>query len=146
VAFIAIWAITRVPGNPITGRGGPAGNLVAIIIEICQIAFVALSVAIIANEIRIRKRLAVKDAAEKPSRKIHKQTAILAGIAVAMVLIGAFVLPMVMPRGPRGGGGPPPGAPGAPSLTGQTPPTSDTQQGQQIGTLATTQKCKVTPQ
>src|SRR2546426_6847129 len=27
--LIALWAITRIPGNPITGRGGPAGSPVA---------------------------------------------------------------------------------------------------------------------
>ena len=28
IVFMAIWIITRMPGNPITGRGGPAGNLI----------------------------------------------------------------------------------------------------------------------
>ncbi len=41
IAFIAIWAITRMPGNPITGRGGSI-NQTAMIIEISQIIFVIL--------------------------------------------------------------------------------------------------------
>jgi hypothetical protein len=41
IAFISIWAITRMPSNPITGRGGPI-NQTAIIVEDCQIIFVIL--------------------------------------------------------------------------------------------------------
>jgi len=41
IAFIAIWAITRIPSNPITGRGGPI-NQTAIIVEVSQIIFVIL--------------------------------------------------------------------------------------------------------
>lgn len=41
VAFIIIWLITRMPGNPITGRAGRIGES-AIIIEIFQIAFIVL--------------------------------------------------------------------------------------------------------
>ena len=33
IAFVAIWAITRMPGNPITGRGGQI-NQTAMIVEI----------------------------------------------------------------------------------------------------------------
>ena len=33
IVFIAIWAITRIPGNPITDRGGPI-NQTAMIVEI----------------------------------------------------------------------------------------------------------------
>ena len=39
IAFIGIWAITIMPGNPITGRGGPI-NQTALIVEISQIIFV----------------------------------------------------------------------------------------------------------
>ena len=48
LAFIAIWAITRLPDNPITGRAGRIGDS-AIIIEIFQIAFVALMVILISK-------------------------------------------------------------------------------------------------
>lgn len=41
VAFILLWVITRMPDNPITGRGGMIGDT-AIATEIFQIAYVAL--------------------------------------------------------------------------------------------------------
>ena len=46
LVFIAIWVITRLPDNPITGRAGRIGDS-AIIIEIFQIAFVVLMVILI---------------------------------------------------------------------------------------------------
>ena len=48
LAFIAIWAITRLPDNPITGRAGRIGDS-AIVIEIFQIAFVVLMVILISK-------------------------------------------------------------------------------------------------
>jgi len=67
------------------------------------------------------------------------QVPILAGITIALVLIGSFVLPAVMPRptgggfrggGPpgQGAGGPPPGQSGGPP--GQQAPTMPPQQQQ----------------
>jgi hypothetical protein len=41
VAFTLIWIITRIPGNPITGRVGMIGDT-AIAIEVFQIAFIIL--------------------------------------------------------------------------------------------------------
>lgn len=41
VAFILLWVITRIPDNPITGRGGMIGDT-AIATEFFQIAYVAL--------------------------------------------------------------------------------------------------------
>ena len=41
IAFSLIWVITRLPGNPITGRGGMIGDT-AIVIEVFQIAFIVL--------------------------------------------------------------------------------------------------------
>ena len=41
IAFSLIWVITRLPGNPITGRGGMIGEM-AIVIEVFQIAFIVL--------------------------------------------------------------------------------------------------------
>ncbi|MFL6356034.1 MAG: hypothetical protein ACJ71C_05690, partial [Nitrososphaeraceae archaeon] len=41
LVFIAMWVITRVPGNPITGRGGMISDM-GIAVEVMQFAFVAL--------------------------------------------------------------------------------------------------------
>lgn len=58
LVFIGIWVITRMPGNPITGRGGPA-NQNGIIVETAQIAYVILTVAIIVyGKIKSRETLA----------------------------------------------------------------------------------------
>ena len=39
--FVVIWIVTRMPDNPITGRGGRIGET-AIIVEVVQIAFIIL--------------------------------------------------------------------------------------------------------
>ncbi|MDQ2685949.1 MAG: hypothetical protein M3Y25_08940 [Thermoproteota archaeon] len=49
IVFIIIWIVTRIPDNPITGRGGRIGET-AIIIEVFQFAFVILLGIIIAKE------------------------------------------------------------------------------------------------
>jgi hypothetical protein len=49
LALIAIWIITRIPGNPITGRGGMV-NEMGIAVESMQWAFVGLTVAILVIE------------------------------------------------------------------------------------------------
>jgi hypothetical protein len=49
IILIIMWAITRMPGNPITGRGGPISDM-AIVIEIFQIAYIIITVIIIAKE------------------------------------------------------------------------------------------------
>src|SRR5215216_5253490 len=46
IVLIIIWAITRMPGNPITGRGGPISDM-AIAIEIFQIAYIIITVIIL---------------------------------------------------------------------------------------------------
>ncbi|HXV67279.1 MAG TPA: hypothetical protein VD731_08675 [Nitrosopumilaceae archaeon] len=46
VVFIAIWVITRMPDNPITGRGGRVSDS-GILVEVFQIAFVAITIAIL---------------------------------------------------------------------------------------------------
>jgi protocatechuate 3,4-dioxygenase beta subunit len=109
IVFMAIWIITRMPGNPITGRGGPAGNPIAIAIEVFQAAFIGLAVAIIVYERREKQRQpvekkAVSENTTKNSGKRHMS--ILAGIVIALILIGLFALPILMPS-PMGGGGPP---------------------------------------
>ncbi len=55
LALIAIWIITRIPGNPITGRGGMV-NEMGMAVEAMQWAFVGLTAAIIVIESR-RKRI-----------------------------------------------------------------------------------------
>lgn len=49
--FIAIWVITRMPDNPITGRGGSINDK-GILVETFQIAFIAITIAILALEKR----------------------------------------------------------------------------------------------
>ena len=57
VVFIAIWVVTRIPDNPITGRGGRI-NENGILVEVFQIAFVAITIVILAVE---KRRLATKN-------------------------------------------------------------------------------------
>jgi hypothetical protein len=59
VILIGMWVITRVPDNPITGRGGPISEM-AIATEVFQIAYVALT-AIIIGRARIGKPQGVKE-------------------------------------------------------------------------------------
>lgn len=49
LVLMAIWIITRLPGNPITGRGGMI-NEMGIAVETMQWAFVGLTAGIIAYE------------------------------------------------------------------------------------------------
>ncbi|HKG31368.1 MAG TPA: hypothetical protein VKA91_08855 [Nitrososphaeraceae archaeon] len=51
IILIIMWAITRMPGNPITGRGGPISDM-AIAIEVFQIAYVIITAITIARERR----------------------------------------------------------------------------------------------
>ena len=102
--FMALFFITRVPGNPITGRGGPVDNPVAITIEVMRAAFIGLAAAIMVHEGRKKKQM-VELATGSRLVKNNVHAAITVGIAAALVLAGLFVLPMPMPR-PAGG---PPG-------------------------------------
>lgn len=54
LTLILIWAITRVPGNPINGRGGSIGET-AIAIEIFQVAFIVLSIIILWKDPKVGK-------------------------------------------------------------------------------------------
>jgi hypothetical protein len=124
VVFMALWIITRTPDNPITGRAGPAGNPIAITIEVFQAAFIGLSAAIIIYELRKKKNQEVEKLSTTKSSG-RKRMPILGGIVVALILIGLFALPMLMPSpmGGGGGGGPPSqggGAPSPPSGAGQS--------------------------
>jgi hypothetical protein len=59
VILIGIWVITRIPDNPITGRGGPISEM-AIAIEVFQIAYVVLTAVIMAKE-RVSKPQIIKE-------------------------------------------------------------------------------------
>jgi hypothetical protein len=115
--FMALFFITRVPDNPITGRGGGM-NTNSILVEVFQGLFIGLAIAILVYESRSKVR-EEKAAPSAPSKSTSKHVPILAGVVIALVVFGLFVLPMAMPRpmgGPPGqGGGPPP-------ASGQQPP------------------------
>jgi hypothetical protein len=59
VILIGIWTITRIPDNPITGRGGPISEM-AIATEVFQIAYVVITAVIIAKE-RVGRPQLVKE-------------------------------------------------------------------------------------
>lgn len=123
LVLIAMWAISRIPGNPITGRGGPVSPM-AIIIEIFQVAFIGLLIAIIIYQ---RKSHDEKNSAKK------SQLMILVGLVVALSLAGLFI-----PLSPGGPGGTPPQF-GGPQ---NGPPP---QFGAQPTETATYQTCTLTP-
>jgi hypothetical protein len=49
IAFIILYVITRLPGNPINGRGGDV-DAVDTICEIAQVAYIAITAVILAKE------------------------------------------------------------------------------------------------
>jgi hypothetical protein len=51
IILIITWGITRMPGNPITGRGGPISEM-AVAIEVLQIVYVIITALIVAKEPR----------------------------------------------------------------------------------------------
>jgi hypothetical protein len=59
--LIVLFAITRMPDNPITGRAGPTMPM-ALVIEVMQLAFIGLSIAIIIYESKMKKELSGKTA------------------------------------------------------------------------------------
>ncbi|MGA8107592.1 MAG: hypothetical protein WB815_13160 [Nitrososphaeraceae archaeon] len=61
--LIIMWVITRIPENPITGRGGPISEM-AIVIEIFQIAYIIITAIIILKERRGHIKEVVRDKAE----------------------------------------------------------------------------------
>jgi hypothetical protein len=64
LVLIAIWIITRIDGNPVTGRGGMI-NEMGIAVETIQCVFVGLTSAIVVMELqrkRIDKRTALDTA------------------------------------------------------------------------------------
>src|SRR5918997_3723118 len=124
IVFMALWIITRMPGNPITGRGGPAGNPIAITIEVFQAAFIGLAAAIIIYEHRKKKKKKQQEVEKSVTKASgRKHMPILGGIVIALILIGLFALPAMMPSpmGGGGGGGPPRQGGGG----GASPPGAD---------------------
>jgi hypothetical protein len=62
IVLIILFVITRMPDNPITGRGSPISPM-ALAIELLQAAFIALSAIIVVYESK-RKQLSGKTASE----------------------------------------------------------------------------------
>jgi hypothetical protein len=62
IVLIILYAISRMPGNPFTGRGGPVSPL-GLAIEVFQAAFIGLNIAIIIYESK-RKQLSGRTASE----------------------------------------------------------------------------------
>ena len=60
IILIIMWAMTRVPGNPIIGRGGPISEM-AIAIEVFQVAYIIITAIIIAKESRRSISQTIKD-------------------------------------------------------------------------------------
>ncbi len=63
IVLIILFVITRLPDNPITGRGAPI-NPMAIAIEVLEAAFIGLTAAIIIYESKRNKQLSGKTASE----------------------------------------------------------------------------------
>jgi hypothetical protein len=61
IILIVLFAITRMPDNPITGRAGPIMPM-ALVIEVVQLAFIGLSIAIIIYASKTKKELSRKTA------------------------------------------------------------------------------------
>ena len=60
VLYWIMWAMTRVPGNPITGGGGPISEM-AVAIEVFQIAYIVLAGIIIAKESKREVKTSTKE-------------------------------------------------------------------------------------
>jgi len=112
-AFMVIFFITRIQGNPITGRGGPI-NQMGLVTEIFQASFIVVTATIMIYQSRR------KDGGIIALKLSKKQLRILIAIVAVIILIGLFVLPMATPQPPGGStrGGGPPGM--QPSLQGQS--------------------------
>src|SRR5919109_3941430 len=147
IVFMAIWIITRMPGNPITGRGGPADSPIAIAIEVLQGAFIGLVATIIVYEHREKKQLQSQEkkaTLEKTKGSGKARMPILAGAVVALILIGLFALPILMPS-PMGGGGRSSGQGGPPpSAAGQFGPPPEQFSATQAN-ASTNKTCTLTP-
>jgi hypothetical protein len=54
LVLVALWVVTRIPGNPVTGRGGGV-NEMAVAVEAMQLLFVGLAAAILVLESRMKR-------------------------------------------------------------------------------------------
>ncbi|HZD34183.1 MAG TPA: hypothetical protein VE130_03175 [Nitrososphaeraceae archaeon] len=59
IILIGMWTITRIPDNPITGRGGPISDM-AVGTEVFQIAYVVITGIILAKE-RVSKPQIIRE-------------------------------------------------------------------------------------
>lgn len=59
IILIGMWVITRIPDNPITGRGGPISEM-AITTEVFQIAYIGMTAVFIVKE-RVGKPQMIKE-------------------------------------------------------------------------------------
>ena len=69
IILIIMWAMTRVAGNPITGRGGPISEM-AVAIEVFQVAYIIITAIIIAKESRSSITQTIKD--ERLNKLLNK--------------------------------------------------------------------------
>jgi hypothetical protein len=60
IILIIVWAMTRMPGNPIIGRGGPI-NEIGIAIEVFQIVYVVITAIIIVKESKKGARISPRE-------------------------------------------------------------------------------------
>ena len=60
IILIIMWVMTRMPGNPIIGRGGPI-NEIGIAIEVFQIAYVVITAIIIVKESKKGARISPRE-------------------------------------------------------------------------------------
>jgi hypothetical protein len=60
IILIIMWVITRMPDNPIIGRGGPI-NEIGIAIEVLQITYVVITAIIIVKESKKGARISPKE-------------------------------------------------------------------------------------
>jgi hypothetical protein len=60
IVLIIMWVMTRIPGNPITGRGGPISEM-AIAIEVFQVAYIIITAIIITKESKSSISQTIKD-------------------------------------------------------------------------------------
>jgi hypothetical protein len=59
IILIIMWTMTRVPGNPITGRGGPI-NEIGIAIEVFQVVYIVITAIIIGKETTTRRNRVIR--------------------------------------------------------------------------------------
>jgi hypothetical protein len=53
IAFIILYVVTRLPGNPVTGRGGDV-DAIDMICELAQVAYIAITAVILAKQRSIK--------------------------------------------------------------------------------------------